>query len=243
MTRTAGRRPPGIQERSPPPLTVVPATVRRPEPGHPGARRVFAAVVAALGAWAIDAAGADYWLTDAQGTARVDARYLRVVMIVALLGWDWIALLGNGIGCWGTTADRRQMRAAVFALSMVPVFLVELTVPPGWARSHPHRGRRGVDPGLPQRGPPLTASACGVGSALGTGADLARADRGMPVSVRTRCGTARYARPPDHRGPAAGRRRRRSGAGLSAAGRPRSRGRRRRPCRACVSHTTRLPSD
>lgn len=88
---------------------------------------VAGAAGAALAAWSVGAlAGADYWLTDATGTARVDIpAVVGTTVVVALLGWGLLALLER-VASWGRTAWT-VVAVGVLALSMVPIGLVEAT--------------------------------------------------------------------------------------------------------------------
>lgn len=88
---------------------------------------VAGAAGAALAAWVIGAlAGADYWLTDGTGTARVDIpAAVGTTVVVALLGWGLLAVLER-IASWGRTAWT-VLAVGVLALSMVPIGLVEAT--------------------------------------------------------------------------------------------------------------------
>ncbi|GAA4881867.1 DUF6069 family protein [Actinomycetospora straminea] len=88
---------------------------------------VVGAGAAALGGWTVGALlGADYWITDAQGTARVDIPAAVVsTLVVALLGWALLAVLER-VATWGRTAWT-YLAVGVLAVSMTPIGLVEAT--------------------------------------------------------------------------------------------------------------------
>ncbi|MDD7965820.1 DUF6069 family protein [Actinomycetospora lemnae] len=88
---------------------------------------VAGAGLAALGGWGIGALlGADYWITDVQGTARVDIpATVGSTIVVALLGWALLAVLER-VASWGRTAWT-FIAVGVLAVSMTPIGLVEAT--------------------------------------------------------------------------------------------------------------------
>jgi hypothetical protein len=88
---------------------------------------VVGAGLAALGGWTVGALlGADYWITDVQGTARVDISATVVsTVVVALLGWALLAILER-VATWGRTAWT-YVAVGVLAVSMTPIGLVEAT--------------------------------------------------------------------------------------------------------------------
>lgn len=100
---------------------------RTPSRARTRALGVAAAVAAALVAWAIGALlGADYWITDSQGSARVDLPTTAgCTAIIGLVGWGVLAV-AERIARWGRTAWT-VLAVGVLALSMVPVGLVEAT--------------------------------------------------------------------------------------------------------------------
>jgi len=108
-----------------------PAAVGIPTPTRSRARTralgIAGAVAAALVAWGIGALlGADYWITDSQGTARVDVPTTAgCTAIIGLVGWGVLAL-AERVARWGRTAWT-VLAVGVLALSMVPVGLVEAT--------------------------------------------------------------------------------------------------------------------
>lgn len=88
---------------------------------------VVAAVVVTLAVWLVGhLAGADYWITDSQGSVRIDALVTtQVTVILGLAGWAVLALLERltryGTRIWTVLA------VLIVALSMLPVALVEAT--------------------------------------------------------------------------------------------------------------------
>lgn len=108
--------------------TTTPTTTGLPwSPARTRAAGIAGAVVAALAAWGVGALlGADYWITDSQGTARVDVSTTAVcTAIIGLLGWGVLAP-AERVARWGRTAWT-VLAVGVLALSMVPVGLVEAT--------------------------------------------------------------------------------------------------------------------
>lgn len=113
-------------------VTAQPSATAATTPTRGGRARTRAlglagAVAAALVAWGVGALlGADYWITDAQGTARVDiGATVGTTVVVGLLGWGLLAVLERfarrGRTAWTVVA------VGVAALSMVPIGLVEAT--------------------------------------------------------------------------------------------------------------------
>ncbi|MEJ2863130.1 DUF6069 family protein [Actinomycetospora flava] len=88
---------------------------------------VVGAGAAALAGWTVGALlGADYWITDVQGTARVDIpAAVGSTVIIALLGWALLAVLER-VATWGRTAWT-YLAVGVLAVSMTPIGLVEAT--------------------------------------------------------------------------------------------------------------------
>ena len=88
---------------------------------------VLAAVAAVLVVWVLgDLAGADYWITDSQGTVRIDLSIAtEVTLILALAGWALLAVLEritrHGTRIWAGIA------VLITVASEIPVFLVEAT--------------------------------------------------------------------------------------------------------------------
>jgi hypothetical protein len=88
---------------------------------------LVATVLVALLIWAIGSlAGADFWITDAMGSVRIDLVVVtQVTLVVGLAGWAVLALLERftrrGLAIWTALA------VVVLAASYVPVFLVEAT--------------------------------------------------------------------------------------------------------------------
>jgi hypothetical protein len=112
-----------------------PSTDAAPVHGRAAARRrrralgIVAALVAALAVWLLGhLAGADYWITDSQGTVRIDALVTaQVTVVLGLVGWGVLALLER-LTRHGTTAWT-VLAALVVLASLVPVLLVEATTP------------------------------------------------------------------------------------------------------------------
>ncbi|MDD7938043.1 DUF6069 family protein [Actinomycetospora lutea] len=88
---------------------------------------VVGAGAAALAGWSVGALlGADYWITDVQGTARVDIpAAVGTTIVVALLGWALLAVLER-VASWGRTAWT-WLAVGVLAVSMTPIGLVAAT--------------------------------------------------------------------------------------------------------------------
>jgi hypothetical protein len=88
---------------------------------------IVATVVVALAVWAVGSlAGADYWITDAMGSVRIDLVVVtQVTVVLGLAGWAALALLERftrrGLAIWTVLA------VVVLVASYVPVFLVEAT--------------------------------------------------------------------------------------------------------------------
>lgn len=78
-----------------------PTTDTAPVRGRAAVRRrrralgIVATLVVTLAVWLLGhLAGADYWITDSQGTVRIDALVTtEVTMILGLVGWGVLALL------------------------------------------------------------------------------------------------------------------------------------------------------
>lgn len=71
-------------------------------------------------------AGADYRITDSQGTVRIDALVTtQVTVVLGLVGWGVLALLER-LSRHGTTVWT-VLAVVVVAASMIPVVLVEAT--------------------------------------------------------------------------------------------------------------------
>jgi hypothetical protein len=100
-----------------------PASVRR----RRRALGIVAAVVVTLAVWLVGhLAGADYWITDSQGSARIDAVVTAsVTVILGLVGWGVLALLER-VTRYGTTVWT-VLAVAVVVASEVPVVLVDAT--------------------------------------------------------------------------------------------------------------------
>ena len=88
---------------------------------------VVGAGAAALAGWTVGALlGADYWITDSMGTARVDIpAAVGTTIITALLAWALLAVLER-VATWGRTAWT-YLAVGVLAVSMTPIGLVEAT--------------------------------------------------------------------------------------------------------------------
>ncbi|GAA4860250.1 DUF6069 family protein [Actinomycetospora straminea] len=104
------------------PFRATPAVRRRRR-----ALGIVATLVVALAVWLVGhLAGADYRITDSQGSVRIDALVTtQVTVVLGLVGWGVLALLErvtrHGTAIWTVLA------ALVVAASMIPVFLVEAT--------------------------------------------------------------------------------------------------------------------
>ena len=110
------------------PAATVPATL--PATASRAKTRGLAVVgagAAALAGWSVGALlGADYWITDVQGTARVDIpAAVGSTIVVALLAWALLAVLER-VASWGRTAWT-WLAVGVLAVSMTPIGLVEAT--------------------------------------------------------------------------------------------------------------------
>ncbi|GLZ44890.1 hypothetical protein Acsp06_10750 [Actinomycetospora sp. NBRC 106375] len=90
---------------------------------------IVGAVAAALVAWGIGALiGADYWITDSMGSARVDiTATIGTTVVLGLLGWGVLAL-AEKVSRHGRTAWT-VLAVVVTAASLVPIVLVEATTP------------------------------------------------------------------------------------------------------------------
>jgi hypothetical protein len=88
---------------------------------------IVAALVATLVVWLLGhLAGADYWITDSQGTVRIDALVTtEVTVVLGLVGWGVLAVLER-LTRYGTTLWI-VLAAIVVAASMIPIVLVEAT--------------------------------------------------------------------------------------------------------------------
>jgi hypothetical protein len=88
---------------------------------------IVAALVATLAVWFLGhLAGADYWITDSQGTVRIDALVTtQVTVVLGLVGWGVLALLER-LTRYGTTLWT-ALAVVVVAASMIPIVLVEAT--------------------------------------------------------------------------------------------------------------------
>ncbi|MEJ2888544.1 DUF6069 family protein [Actinomycetospora aeridis] len=88
---------------------------------------VVGAGAAALAGWTVGALlGADYWITDSMGSARVDIpAAVGTTIITALLAWALLAVLER-VATWGRTAWT-YLAVGVLAVSMTPIGLVEAT--------------------------------------------------------------------------------------------------------------------
>ncbi|MDD7937253.1 DUF6069 family protein [Actinomycetospora lutea] len=110
-----------------------PATVTAPVRGRAAVRRrrrtlgIVATLVVTLAVWWVgQLAGADYWISDSQGTVRIDALVTtQVTVVLGLVGWGVLALLErltrHGTAIWTVLV------AVIVVASMVPVLLVEAT--------------------------------------------------------------------------------------------------------------------
>ncbi|WP_433787881.1 DUF6069 family protein [Actinomycetospora sp. CA-101289] len=112
-----------------------PTTDTAPVPGRAAVRRrrralgIVATLGVTLAVWLSGhLAGADYWITDSQGTVRIDALVTtQVTVVLSLVGWGVLALLER-LTRWGTTVWT-VLAAIVVAASMIPILLVEATTP------------------------------------------------------------------------------------------------------------------
>lgn len=88
---------------------------------------IVATLVVTLAVWLLGhLAGADYWITDSQGTVRIDAVVTtQVTVVLGLVGWGVLALLER-LTRYGTTAWT-VLAAVVVVASMIPIVLVEAT--------------------------------------------------------------------------------------------------------------------
>jgi hypothetical protein len=88
---------------------------------------IVATLVVTLAVWLIGhLAGADYWISDSQGTVRIDALVTaQVTVILGLAGWAVLALLER-LTRYGTTVWV-VLATVVVVASMIPVVLVEAT--------------------------------------------------------------------------------------------------------------------
>jgi hypothetical protein len=88
---------------------------------------IVATLVVTLAVWLLGhLAGADYWITDSQGTVRIDAvATTQVTVVLGLVGWGVLALLER-LTRYGTTIWT-VLAAVVVAASMIPIVLVEAT--------------------------------------------------------------------------------------------------------------------
>ncbi len=107
--------------------TTATGTSARRRPATVRALGIAGAVVGGLVAWGIGAVlGADYWIADSQGAARIDVLVtVQVTVILGLLGW---ALLAAAERVWRHARTAwTVLGTAILAASMVPVFLVDAT--------------------------------------------------------------------------------------------------------------------
>jgi hypothetical protein len=110
-----------------------PTTDTAPVRGRAAARRrrralgIVATLVVTLAVWLLGhLAGADYWITDSQGTVRIDAVVTtQVTVVLGLVGWGVLATLERLTRYGGTIWT--VLAAVVVVASMIPVFLVEAT--------------------------------------------------------------------------------------------------------------------
>ena len=110
-----------------------PTTETAPVRGRAAVRRrrralgIVATLVVTLAVWLLGhLAGADYWISDSQGTVRIDALVTtEVTVVLGLVGWGVLALLERltryGATIWTVLA------AIVVVASMIPIVLVEAT--------------------------------------------------------------------------------------------------------------------
>jgi hypothetical protein len=121
-----------------------PTTDTAPPRGRASVRRrrralgIVATLVVTLAVWLLGRlVGADYWITDAQGTVQISALVTtQVTLVVSLFGWGVLALLErltrHGTTIWTVLA------AVVVVASMIPIVLVEATTPTRWALGAVH---------------------------------------------------------------------------------------------------------
>jgi len=110
-----------------------PTTDSAPARGRAALRRrrralgIVATLVVTLAVWLLGhLAGADYWITDSQGTVRIDALVTtQVTVVLGLAGWAVLALLER-LTRYGTTIWT-VLAAVVVVASMIPIGLVEAT--------------------------------------------------------------------------------------------------------------------
>jgi hypothetical protein len=107
-------------------VLTAPAT-RTPRRARTRVLGIVGAVAAALVAWGVGALlGADYWIADSQGTARVDLLATTgSAAIIGLLGWAVLAV-AERVTRRGRTAWT-VLAVGVLALSIVPIGLVDAT--------------------------------------------------------------------------------------------------------------------
>jgi hypothetical protein len=88
---------------------------------------IVVTLLVALATWAVgDLAGADYRITDAMGTVRIDLVVVtQVTVVVGLAAWGVLALLERTTR--HATAIWTVLAVVVLVASYVPVFLVEAT--------------------------------------------------------------------------------------------------------------------
>jgi hypothetical protein len=94
--------------------------------------------VVTLAVWLLGhLAGADYWITDSQGTVRIDALVTtQVTVVLGLVGWGVLALLER-LTRYGTTVWT-VLAAVVVVASMIPIVLVEATTATRFALAAVH---------------------------------------------------------------------------------------------------------
>lgn len=110
-----------------------PITATGPVRGRAAVRRrrralgIVATLVVTLAVWLLGhLAGADYWITDSQGSVRIDALVTtQVTVVLGLVGWGVLALLER-LTRYGTTIWT-VLAAVVVVASMIPIVLVEAT--------------------------------------------------------------------------------------------------------------------
>jgi hypothetical protein len=111
----------------------VPTTDTAPARSRAAVRRrrralgIVATLVVTLAVWLLGhLAGADYWISDSQGTVRIDALVTtQVTVVLGLVGWGVLALLER-LTRHGTTAWT-VLAAVVVLASLIPIVLVEAT--------------------------------------------------------------------------------------------------------------------
>ncbi|WP_328307790.1 DUF6069 family protein [Actinomycetospora sp. NBC_00405] len=88
---------------------------------------IVLALVVTVAVWLLGhLAGADYWITDSQGSVRIGMLVTaQVTVVLGLVGWGVLALLER-LGRHGTTVWT-VLAVVVVAASMIPVVLVEAT--------------------------------------------------------------------------------------------------------------------